>query len=111
MTPSDAAARQIRPDASAPGATPETAAVTVPPFATIYEQYFDFVWRSARRLGVTPAAMDRLGAVVGQNLPRQRGQRTAGFVHQKVGGRKVPVVAVSPGKSDVECALRDACKT
>jgi RNA polymerase sigma-70 factor (ECF subfamily) len=59
MTPSDAAARQIGADgASAPGATSETAAVTVPPFATIYEQYFDFVWRSARRLGVSPAAMD-----------------------------------------------------
>ncbi|HLV67110.1 MAG TPA: sigma-70 family RNA polymerase sigma factor [Polyangiaceae bacterium] len=30
----------------------------VPPFASIYEQYFDFVWASARRLGVSPASMD-----------------------------------------------------
>ena len=54
--------------------------------------------------------MHRLRAVIGQNLPRQRGQRTAGFVHQKVGRRKVPVVAVAACKSDVERALRDACK-
>jgi RNA polymerase sigma-70 factor (ECF subfamily) len=30
----------------------------VPPFQAIYAQYFDFVWSSARRLGVRPAAMD-----------------------------------------------------
>ncbi|MBN2196943.1 MAG: sigma-70 family RNA polymerase sigma factor [Polyangiaceae bacterium] len=28
------------------------------PFATIYTQYFDFVWASVRRLGVAPAAVD-----------------------------------------------------
>jgi RNA polymerase sigma-70 factor (ECF subfamily) len=57
MTQSDAAARGTRPDGSpTDGAVP--AAVTMPPFATIYEQYFDFVWRSARRLGVSDAAMD-----------------------------------------------------
>lgn len=30
----------------------------VPSFAVIYRQYFDFVWSSARRLGVTPEAVD-----------------------------------------------------
>jgi len=30
----------------------------LPPFAAIYERYFDFVWSSARRFGVSPAAMD-----------------------------------------------------
>jgi RNA polymerase sigma-70 factor (ECF subfamily) len=28
------------------------------PFAAIYRQYFDFVWSSVRRLGVSPASMD-----------------------------------------------------
>jgi RNA polymerase sigma-70 factor (ECF subfamily) len=30
----------------------------VPPFEVIYRQYFDFVWSSTKRLGVSPAAMD-----------------------------------------------------
>ncbi|HEY4106043.1 MAG TPA: sigma-70 family RNA polymerase sigma factor [Polyangiaceae bacterium] len=30
----------------------------LPPFQTIYRQYFDFVWASARRLGVPSEAMD-----------------------------------------------------
>jgi RNA polymerase sigma-70 factor (ECF subfamily) len=30
----------------------------VPPFETIYERYFEFVWASTRRLGVAPAAVD-----------------------------------------------------
>jgi RNA polymerase sigma-70 factor (ECF subfamily) len=30
----------------------------VPTFEEIYESYFDFVWRSLRRLGVHPAALD-----------------------------------------------------
>src|SRR5260221_3342385 len=32
--------------------------VAVPPFAEIYKQYFDFVWSSARHLGVGGAAID-----------------------------------------------------
>jgi RNA polymerase sigma-70 factor (ECF subfamily) len=32
----------------------------VPSFQSLYRQYFDFVWSSARRLGVEPAAMDDL---------------------------------------------------
>ena len=31
---------------------------SVPSFDAIYEEYFDFVWSTARRLGVSPEAMD-----------------------------------------------------
>jgi RNA polymerase sigma-70 factor (ECF subfamily) len=50
--------------ATAPTDVPEAAAeqrsatLEVPSFKSIYAQYFDFVWSSARRLGVGPAAMD-----------------------------------------------------
>ena len=37
---------------------PVVATQEVPPFETIYEQYFDFVWASAKRLGVGSAAVD-----------------------------------------------------
>ena len=37
-----------------------------------------------------------------------RRQRAARFVHQKIGRRKVPVVAVAAGDGDVAGALRDA---
>ena len=33
---------------------------SLPPFSQIYAQYFSFVWSSARRLGVEPAAIDDL---------------------------------------------------
>jgi RNA polymerase sigma-70 factor, ECF subfamily len=36
----------------------QSRAVELPPFKSIYAQYFDFVWSSARRFGVQPAAMD-----------------------------------------------------
>lgn len=42
----------------APGPAP--ASSVLPPFKAVYRQYFDFVWSSARRLGVEPAAMDDL---------------------------------------------------
>lgn len=32
--------------------------LTVPSFAQVYKQYFDFVWSLARRFGVEPEAMD-----------------------------------------------------
>jgi RNA polymerase sigma-70 factor, ECF subfamily len=32
--------------------------VDLPTFAEIYDQYFDFVWRAARRLGVSSASID-----------------------------------------------------
>ncbi len=34
------------------------AADEVPPFESIYREYFDFVWSSTKRLGVSQAAMD-----------------------------------------------------
>lgn len=37
---------------------PPLAAHEVPRFEDVYEQLFDFVWRSARRLGVAEAAVD-----------------------------------------------------
>jgi RNA polymerase sigma-70 factor (ECF subfamily) len=37
---------------------PMAPAVVPPPFADVYEQHFEFVWRSARRLGVPEASLD-----------------------------------------------------
>ncbi len=45
-------------DARTPLAKPDPAAQAVPAFKAIYAEYFEFVWSSARRLGVVPAAMD-----------------------------------------------------
>ena len=42
--------------------TPAPSPLDVPPplpsFKEVYEQYFEFVWSSARRLGIQPSAMD-----------------------------------------------------
>lgn len=35
-----------------------TLSAAVPPFQTVYSKYFDFVWATARRLGVDSAAID-----------------------------------------------------
>jgi RNA polymerase sigma-70 factor (ECF subfamily) len=35
-----------------------TASATVPPFEAVYAKYFDFVWATARRLGVEVSAID-----------------------------------------------------
>jgi RNA polymerase sigma-70 factor (ECF subfamily) len=40
------------------GSRQSLARLEVPSFRSIYAQYFSFVWSSARRLGVRPAAMD-----------------------------------------------------
>jgi len=32
----------------------------IPPFKVVYQEYFDFVWTSARRLGIQPSGMDDL---------------------------------------------------
>jgi len=42
----------------APAPAPTSA--TVPPFKILYRQYFDFVWSTARRLGIEPSGMDDL---------------------------------------------------
>ena len=51
--------------------------------------------------------MDQFGTIISQHLPRQRGQRAAGFVHQKVRRRKVPVVARTACECYVEFPVRD----
>ena len=68
---------------------------------------------SKRRAMARPARRDqqrmhRLRAIVGQRLAVDVGQRAAGFVHQKVGCGKVPVVAVAADDGDVDLAMRDA---
>jgi RNA polymerase sigma-70 factor (ECF subfamily) len=45
-------------DARTPLAKPGPATQGVPAFKAIYAEYFEFVWSSARRLGVVPGAMD-----------------------------------------------------
>ncbi len=42
----------------APTGTPAPARSALPSFKELYHRYFDFVWSSARRLGVEPSAMD-----------------------------------------------------
>jgi len=42
----------------APGRAPSP--LEVPPFKVVYQEYFDFVWTSARRLGIQPSGMDDL---------------------------------------------------
>jgi len=51
-----AAGFSLRGNAPAPGAVP----AKVPSFQSVYRQYFNFVWSSARRLGVEVDAMDDL---------------------------------------------------
>jgi RNA polymerase sigma-70 factor, ECF subfamily len=46
-------------ESSAPGPRPDELGVSSrPTFPELYEEYFDFVWRSARRLGVSEASLD-----------------------------------------------------
>lgn len=42
----------------APSAAARPVAAEVPSFEAVYEQYFDFLWRSVRRLGVADAHVD-----------------------------------------------------
>ena len=56
-------------------------------------------------------AVNRIGAIVDQRLPRQSRYGATGFVHQKVGRRKVPVMAVGRGKAAVQRAAGDAGNT
>lgn len=54
MLHAGAAAREV---ARAPEST-EGARLPLPDFDALYDEYADFVWRNARRLGVTPGALD-----------------------------------------------------
>jgi RNA polymerase sigma-70 factor, ECF subfamily len=48
-----------RETALSPGAVgPSSEGMSQPSFASIYDEHFDFVWRSARRLGVPEASLD-----------------------------------------------------
>src|SRR3954467_2658292 len=47
-----------------------------------------------RTPGGNKRAMQRIGAIVDEGLTRECRQCAAGLVHQKIGSRKVPVVAV-----------------
>ena len=53
----------------------------------------------------------RHGTIIGDRPTREGRYRAACFVHQKIGRRKIPVVAVAAGDGDVERALRDAGET
>lgn len=39
---------------------PTSAPAAIPPFKALYRQYFEFVWSSARHLGIEPSGMDDL---------------------------------------------------
>ena len=52
--------------------------------------------------------MNGVRTIVGDALPRERGERSGSFVHQKISSRKVPVVARSARERSVETALREA---
>jgi RNA polymerase sigma-70 factor, ECF subfamily len=54
MTHASAAAREVARPLSTVGGVP----TTVPEFDELYDNYADFVWRNARRLGVAPSALD-----------------------------------------------------
>jgi RNA polymerase sigma-70 factor, ECF subfamily len=56
MAAHDSAARPL--EAPRSPAEPSSAGFAVPAFESIYQQYFDFVWSGAVRLGVRPAAID-----------------------------------------------------
>ena len=61
--------------------------------------------------GCDKRAMDRLRSIVNQRSPRERGQRAAGFVHQKISCGKVPIVTIAANDADVELALRNTGQT
>jgi RNA polymerase sigma-70 factor (ECF subfamily) len=69
-----------RPDAAAGVASaPTTSAASGPPsFDEVYEQHFDFLWRSVRRLGVQEGAVDdvvqEIFLVVHRRLPEFEGR-------------------------------------
>ena len=61
--------------------------------------------------GCDERAVNGLRTVVFRRPSCEIGQHAAGFVHQKVGGCKVPVMAAARGQSGVERPLRHTCQT
>jgi RNA polymerase sigma-70 factor (ECF subfamily) len=59
---------------------PAEAPVKVPAFAEVYHEYFDFIWRSARRLGVRETAIEdfvqEIFLIVHRQLPGFEGRST-----------------------------------
>jgi hypothetical protein len=53
-------------------------------------------------------AMRRMRSIIGEGPPGKVGHHAAGFVHQKVGRRKVPVVAAMRREGRAERAVGDA---
>jgi RNA polymerase sigma-70 factor, ECF subfamily len=54
------AARKLKTALVNVGDPGQPASSMLPPFKVVYRQYFDFVWSTARRLGVEPAGIDDL---------------------------------------------------
>jgi RNA polymerase sigma-70 factor, ECF subfamily len=48
------------PGTESPAPDRAPASLEVPAFKAVYQEYFDFVWSSARRLGIQPSGMDDL---------------------------------------------------
>lgn len=94
-------------------------AVAVPDFETLYDQYFRFVWISARRLGVHPDAIDdvvqEVFIVIHSKLPTLRQpdslrswiygivRRTASS-HRRAGRKWQDVFALPAGESPAATA-------
>jgi RNA polymerase sigma-70 factor (ECF subfamily) len=72
--PSRPAAESVRP------CEEPTPSIAIPSFAEVYQQYFDFVWRSARRLGVRETAVEDLVqeifVIIHRRLPGFEGRST-----------------------------------
>jgi RNA polymerase sigma-70 factor (ECF subfamily) len=68
--------RLIRPSSEPPASAPDAAGDLT--FDEVYESYFDYVWRCARRLGVAPAQLDDAAqdvfVVVHRRLPEFEGR-------------------------------------
>jgi len=58
--------------------------------------------------GGNQRAMHDMRAVIAKPLAGKIGEHAAGFVHQKIGRRKVPVMAAGRGERGIEFSLRDA---
>jgi len=48
------------PGTESPSPSRAPAPLEIPAFKAVYQEYFDFVWTSARRLGIQPSGMDDL---------------------------------------------------
>ncbi len=53
-------------------------------------------------------SVPQLRSIIEHRATSDMCQRSASFVHQKIGRRKVPVMAVGSGNRDVNSSLRDA---